>query len=433
MTKNRSRKYKKRVFDDILKFRMRVFGAVLITGPKGCGKTRTASERAKSKIEFQDEEKRNYYLSLANNFPSKLLDGDYPRLFDEWQDAPKLWGSIRKYCDDHPGDNGMFILTGSSSNDVNTPHTGTLRISELEMLPMSLFESGESTGEVSLLALFDCPDEFVPCASKMTIDDIIFAICRGGWPKAILEKGEKEQLYIAKDLFNQICKNDMSKLDGVKRNHTWVKAILKSYARNVCSSADTKTIFTDASLNCGISGSSFYEYINALERLYIIEDIEAWSPSLRSKANIRVGPKRNLVDPSIAAAALGASPSSLQSDFNTLGFLFECMAIRDLKAYSAKEGGELSFYRDRYGLEADAVLHLEDGRYALIEIKLGDEYIEEGAKHLNEIDRLIKEFNERYPDSAMRLPDLKIVITGSRFAYKRDDGVYVIPLGCLKD
>ncbi len=425
--------YKKRVFDDILKFRLKVFGAVLITGPKGCGKTRTGEELSKSKIEFQDEEKRDYYLSLANNFPSELLIGDYPRLFDEWQDGSKIWGAIRKYCDDHPRDNGMFILTGSSSNDIRTPHTGTLRISELEMMPMSLYETEESTGEVSLFELFNHPENFRPCESKLTIDDIIFAICRGGWPKTLFESGKEEQLYIAKDLFNQTCKKDMSQLDNIKRNSTWVSLILKSYARNICSLADTKTIYTDVNLNCGISETTFFEYINALERLYIIKDINAWSPALRSKSNLRVKPKRNLVDPSIAVAALGASPESLKSDFNTLGFLFESLVIRDLRAYSSKANGEISFYHDRYDLEADAVLHLDDGRYALIEIKLGNDKIEEGAKYLNEIERLVKEFNIKYPNNKMRLPDLKIVITGTRFGYKREDNVFVIPIGCLKD
>ena len=425
--------YKNRVFDEILKFRLRVFGAVLITGPKGCGKTRTANEISKTKIEFQDEARREYYLNLANNFPSMLLEGQQPILFDEWQDAPKLWGTIRKYCDDNPEKNGMFVLTGSSSNNVKTPHTGTLRISELEMLPMSLYETGESTGAVSLQELFDNPDSFIPCESNLSIDDYIFAVCRGGWPKSILQEGEKETLYIAKDLFRQTCNKDMSQLDGIKRNPNWVKTILKSYARNICTLADTKTIFTDANLNCGISESSFYEYVDALERLYIIKDIDAWSPALRSKTNVRSGPKRNLVDPSIAAVALGASPETLKSDHNTLGFLFESLCIRDLKAYSAKNGGEISYYRDRYDLEADAVLHLEDGRYALIEIKLSNNEIEKGANHLCEIERLVKEFNEKYPKNSMRLPDLKIVITGTRFATKREDGAFIIPIGCLKD
>ena len=425
--------YKSRVFDELLKFRLRVFGAVLVTGPKGCGKTRTSNEIAKTRIEFQDEDRRGYYLDLANNFPSKLLNGEQPILFDEWQDAPKLWGAIRKYCDDHPGKNGMFILTGSSSNDVKTPHTGTLRISELEMLPMSLYETNESNGTISLQGLFDDPDSFVPSESNMSIDDYIFAICRGGWPQSILASGEKEQLFVAKDLFRQTCGRDMSALDGIKRNPNWVKAILKSYARNICTLADSKTIFTDAALNCGVSISTYYEYINALERLYVIKDLDAWSPALRSKANIRSGPKRNFVDPSIAAAALGASPETLMSDHNTLGFLFESLCIRDLKAYSAKNGGEISYYHDRYDLEADAVLHLEDGRYALIEIKLSEEEIEKGAKHLCEIERLVKEFNKKYPTHTMRLPDLKIVITGTRFATKREDGVFVIPIGCLKD
>ncbi len=424
--------YKKRVYDDILQFRLSTFGAVLITGPKGCGKTRTASEFSKSEVKFQDEDRRDYYLELVNTYPSKLLLGEFPRLFDEWQDAPKIWGTIRTYCDEHPLDNGKFILTGSSSNGINTPHTGTLRISELEMLPMSLYETGESTGDISLLDLFDNPENFFPCESKLDLDSLLFSICRGGWPKAVLQNGEKEQLYIVKDLFKQTCNKDISNIDKIKRNPKWASAILKSYSRNICSLATTKTIFQDAHLNCGISESSFYEYISALERLYIIQDIDSWSPALRSATNVRSGSKRNLIDPSIAVAALGASPESLKSDFNTLGFLFESMCIRDLKAYSAKVGGELSYYHDRYDLEADAVLHLQDGRYALIEIKLSESKINEGATHLCEIEELVKEFNNRYPNNKMRLPDLKIVITGAKFSSKREDGVYVIPIGCLK-
>ena len=425
--------YKNRVFDDILKFRMKVFGAVLISGPKGCGKTRTASEIVKTKIEFQDEEKRDYYLQLANNHPMKLLEGEKPILFDEWQDAPKMWGTIRKYCDDHPEEVGNFILTGSSSNDVNTPHTGTLRISELEMIPMSLYETGESNGKISLSNLFDNPESFIPCESDIDIDDIIFAICKGGWPKTLMFDSKDEQLYIAQDLYNQTCKKDMSALDKIKRNPKWVAAILKSYSRNLCTLAETKTIYQDAYLNCGISETSFFEYINALERLNIIKDINSWSPLLRSKTNVRSGSKRNLIDPSIAANALGATPEKLKSDFNTLGFLFESLCIRDLSAYSAKNGGELSYYHDRYDLEVDCVLHLKDARYALIEIKLGNEQIDEGAKHLCEVETLIKKFNEKFPKNKMPLPTLKIVLTGTRYASKRDDGVLVIPIGCLKD
>ncbi len=426
-------RYKKRVFDEQLEFQLRVFGAVLITGPKGCGKTRTAGKFAKTKIEFQDEDRREYYLDLANNFPSKLLVGRKPILFDEWQDAPKMWGAVRNFCDAYPEKNGLFLLTGSSSNGVNTLHTGTLRISEMEMVPMSLYETGESNGTVSLKSLFDNPDGFVPSESNLSIDDYIFAVCRGGWPKSIFQRGKKESLYIAKELYTQTGRRDISKIDNVKRNLNWAYAILKSYARNICTLADTKTIYTDAFLNCGISESSFYEYVDALERLCIIKDIDSWSPLLRSKTNVRSGPKRNFVDPSIAAVALGASPETLKSDRNTLGFLFESLCIRDLKAYSISNGGTISYYHDRYGLEADAVLHLEDGRYALIEIKLSDHQIDEGARHLCEIENLVKDFNNRYPKNKMRLPDLKIVLTGTRFATRRSDGVFVIPIGCLKN
>ena len=324
-------------------------------------------------------------------------------------------------------------MTGSSSNGVNTPHTGTLRISEMEMVPMSLYETGESNGTVSLKSLFDNPDAFVPSESNLSIDDYIFAVCRGGWPKSIFQKGKKETLYIAKELYAQTGKRDISKIDNVKRSSNWTYAILKSYARNICTLADTKTIYTDAFLNCGISESSFHEYVDALERLCIIKDIDSWSPLLRSKTNVRSGPKRNFVDPSIAAVALGASPETLKSDRNTLGFLFESLCIRDLKAYSISNGGTISYYHDRYDLEADAVLHLEDGRYALIEIKLSDHQIDEGARHLCQIENLVKDFNNRYPKNKMRLPDLKIVLTGTRFATRRSDGVFVIPIGCLKN
>ncbi|MGM9880925.1 MAG: ATP-binding protein [Bacilli bacterium] len=423
--------YKKRIVDDLLDLKLESFGATLIVGPKGCGKTTTAKQKSKSFIEFQDEDKRDNYLSVAENMPSKLLIGENPRLFDEWQDAPKIWGAIRKSIDDR-NETGLYILTGSSSQNIKTPHTGTTRISTLKMYPMSLYESGESSGEVSLIDLFQKKEmEFVE--SKLTIDDLIHSICRGGWPRALLNKTIRSQLEIANDLFYQTCHRDISAIDGVRRNPLWAEKVLKSYSRNICTLAETKTIFGDVNSTTDMTKPTYYDYVQALERLYIIEDIPAWCPSIRSKESIRASNKRNLIDPSIAVAALGITPEYFNNDFRTLGFLFESLCIRDLKIYSSIMDGKISYYHDRYGLEADGVLHLKNGKYALLEFKLGTKEIDEGARHLIEIERLIKEHNKKEKQCPLALPDLKIVITGSQYGYKREDGVFVIPIGCLKN
>ncbi len=372
--------YKKRIIDEQLNLKLESFGATLIVGPKGCGKTTSAKQKAKSFIEFQDEEQRENLLSVANISPSKLLIGDKPRLFDEWQDAPKLWGTIRKSVDDL-GENGLYILTGSSSKDIFKPHTGTLRISQLKMYPMSLFESEESNGTVSLLELFNHPENFDGCVSDLSIDNLIFAICRGGWPKSLMNKTDRSKLEVAKDLYLQTYSVDISNVDNVKRNPRWAQAILQSYSRNICTLADTKTILGDVKANFDISQPTFDAYVQALEKLYIIEDIDAWSPAIRSKSVIRASKKRNFIDPSIAVSAMGLSPEYFNKDFKTLGFLFESLCLRDLKIYSSHNNGFISYYHDRYGLEADGVLHLNDGRYALIEFKLGSHEIDEGAKH----------------------------------------------------
>lgn len=428
---NIGKKYRNRITDSVLQLKLEAFGAALIVGPKGCGKTTTAKHFAKSFVEFQDEDVRERLLSVAENMPSKLLIGDKPRLFDEWQDAPKIWGAIRKDVDDS-GLKGQYILTGSSSQKVETAHTGTLRISTLRMHPMSLYESGESSGTISLMDLFNGKDiEWEE--SILTIDNLIYAICRGGWPQSIDIENKEAALSIASDLFYQTCHTDISNISHVKRNPLWAELLLKSYARNICTLAETKTIFTDTSKATGISKPTFYEYFHDLEDLYIIDEIHAWCPAIRSKESIRSGNKRNLIDPSIAVAALGLSPDYFNTDFKTLGFLFESLCIRDLKIYSSAMNGEVSYYHDRYGLEADAVLHLKDGRYALIEFKLGSKEIDMGAKHLCEIERLISEYNKKEKQVPLRLPDLKLVVTATEYGYKREDGVYVIPIGCLKN
>lgn len=425
-------KYINRITDRQLALRLESFGATLILGPKGCGKTTTGKHFAKSFVEFQDENERDNLLLIANTKPSDLLIGEKPRLLDEWQDAPKVWGAIRKNVDD-TGETGQYILTGSSAARVETPHTGTLRISRMKMYPMSLFESGDSNGVVSLSGLFHHADAFDGCRSDLTIDDIKYVVCRGGWPASLKGKSEQTQLLIAKDLFHQTCEVDISKIDDVQRNPVWAETILRSYARNLCTLAGTKTILADVTATCEMSKQTYYDYYAGFEKLMMIEDIPAWNPAIRSKTSMRSSGKRNFMDPSIGAAALGISPDYFSHDYKTLGFLFECLCIRDLKIYSSASGGRVSYYHDRLGLEADAVLHLEDGRYALIEFKLGQSEIEEAAKHLNKICRLIRVHNEKEQQVPLRAPDLKIIITGTQYGYKRDDGILVIPIGCLRD
>lgn len=424
--------YKKRIIDRELKEKLDIFGGVLIMGPKGCGKTTTAKQKAKSIIEFQDEDKRESYLIIANTKPSELLKGSKPRLFDEWQDAPKIWGAIRKDIDDS-GLVGQYILTGSSSQQVSTPHTGTMRISRLKMRPMSLYESGDSNGEVSLAELINNPPINISCHAAISIDELKLLICRGGWPRTLSLKTQNAKFGLAKDLVQQTCEVDINNIDGVSRNTVWAKTILKSYSRNICTLAETKTIFADVANSCGISKQSFYDYIKALEQLYIIDDVDAWCPSIRSKTAIRATKKRNLVDPSIAAASLGISPEYLSLDYKTFGFLFESLCLRDLKIYAQASSGDVSYYRDRYGLEADAVVHLDNGNYAIMEIKLGSTDIDSGAKHLCEIERLIEEKNKVETEVPLKKPNAKIIITGTEYGYKRDDGVFVVPIGCLKD
>lgn len=426
-------KYLHRTIDNQFELLMDAFGAVLIVGPKGCGKTTTAKQKAATVVEFQDEEERENYLLLAENRPSRLLAGIKPILFDEWQDAPKIWGAIRKDVDDS-GLTGQYILTGSSSSNVDTPHTGTLRIARLKMYPMSLYESGESNGKVSLIDLFNVKDiNDQEWESDLSVEDLIFAICRGGWPRAIVNEKSAAKLIVAKTLFNQTAQADISNVDKVKRNPSRAESILRSYARNICQLTEMKNIYKDARAETNMAESTFFEYIEALQKLYIIDDVEAWCPAIRSKTAIRASKKKNFIDPSLAVAALGVGPEYFDKDYKTLGFLFESLVIRDLKIYSSEHGGRISYYRDRYGLEADAVLHLEDGRYALIEVKLGQREIEEGARHLLEIERLIGEYNKIEKQVPLRLPDLKIVITGTKYGYIRPDGVYVVPIGCLKN
>lgn len=429
------REYLRRIVDSELDLRLEAFGATLIVGPKWCGKTTTAMQKAKSVLRLQDPDKRAGYLATAQTKPSLLLQGETPRLIDEWQDAPMLWDAVRTAVDDRQ-EEGLFILTGSTSvDDKGILHTGTGRISRLKMYPMSLYESRESNGSVSLKKLFFEKDyEIDGAMSHLSVEQLIQSACRGGWPSSIEKKTDAARLLIAKEYLNNICEADITTVDGVARNPVWTETILRSYARNLSTLAKKVTIHKDVAANAdSMSLTTLDSYINALERLFVIEDIEAWSPAIRSATVIRLGNKRGFVDPSIAVAALGLTPEVLQMDLKTFGFIFESLCIRDLKIYSHALGGRISYYHDRYGLEADAVLHLDDGRYALIEIKLGSAEIEEGAQHLLRLKELINSTIEKDQTSALREPDMLIVITGGEMAYERSDGIKIIPIGCLKD
>lgn len=425
--------YLKRIVDDELQLRLDSIGATLIVGPKWCGKTTTAKQKAKSVLHLNDPDMRDAYLATADVKPSNLLKGETPRLIDEWQEAPKLWDAIRVSVD-KIGKPGLYILTESTSvKKDNIIHTGTGRISRLKMYPMSLFESGESNGTISLSQLFSNPTCDISATSNLDINQLIFAACRGGWPSSINLTSTKSQLFVAKDYFNNICDNDISTVDSIPRSPSKTRLLLHSYARNISTLVTNNSILEDINANEEMGPTSFYEYLDALKRLFVIEDINAWKPNIRSKTSIRSSNKREFIDPSIAVAALGLSPEYFQTDLKTFGFIFECLCIRDLKIYSNSQGGRISYYRDRYGLEADAVLHLDDGRYALIEIKLGSKEIEEGAKHLVELKNLIIQNNTLNPKSALPKPTLLIVLTAGPIAYKRKDGVFVIPIGCLRN
>lgn len=428
--------YLKRTADVVLEERLEAFGAILIEGPKWCGKTTTAEQYAKSVIKLQDPDMRDEYLATAEAKPSLLLKGATPRLIDEWQDAPVLWDTVRTMVDKRQ-EQGQFILTGSNAVDKSKIlHSGNSRISKMQMIPMSLWESCESNGKISLKDLFDNPDSDIDgIESDMTVEHLIFCACRGGWPGTMNIKTDRARLLIARNYVKTVCSEDISRVDGVLRNELLARTILRSYARNISTVAKKTSMIADvaASGETSCSEPTFDDYVTALRKLFVICDVEAWCPAIRSKTAIRSGLKRAFVDPSIAVAALGLTPEALMVQLNTFGFIFEQMCIRDLKAYTLDFETHVSYYRDRYNLEADWVLHLGDGRYALLECKLGSKEIEDGARHLVEIKNLIREHNKQEQQVPIREPDLMIVLTGGKMAYSRPDGVKIIPLGCLKD
>ena len=420
--------YKRRIADYLLQEKLDGVGAVLIEGPKWCGKTTTAAQHAKS-IVYLDDTEGTDWLQLASVNPKAVLDGAVPRLIDEWQNAPRLWDAVRMQVD-RRGMEGQFILTGSAvpPDDAMVMHSGTGRFSWLMMRPMSLWESGESNGGVSLRSLFDRPDEIF-ATSELTLEDIAYLICRGGWPRATMQK-RRVALGRAFDYYDAVVKRDISRVDGIRRDTERAKRIMRSYARHQGSQASINAIAADISAGdgSGIDEKTINSYLAALRKIFVIEDMAAWNPNLRSKTAIRTSDTRYFIDPSIATASLGLGPDDLLNDLNTLGLLFETMCVRDLRVFSEALGGGVYHYRDKSGLECDTVVHLRNGDYGLVEIKLGgQEHIEAGATSL-------KTLAAKIDTSRMKVPSFLMVLTAvGMFAYRREDGVYVVPVGTLKD
>lgn len=419
--------YLPRIADKLLEERLDAKGAVLIEGPKWCGKTTTAKQKAKSFISMDRPDMTRQYQQMAELSPSTLLEGETPRLIDEWQIAPNIWNAVR-YEVDNRDEFGQFILTGSAvPNELDeSVHTGTGRISRLLMRPMSLYESKDSTGEVSLKDLFE--GQNISAIGETSLEEIAFFICRGGWPKAI-GLDEKTALFQAIDYYDAVISTDISRVDSIKRDKEKAKRLLKSYARHVGTQSSLETIRQDMLANQSdtFDQVTLYSYLDALRKIFVIEDSPAWNPNLRSKTSIRTTDTRYFSDPSIATASLGIGPKDLLDDLNTMGFLFENLCIRDLRIYTDYLDGTVYHYRDRYGLECDAVIHLRNGAYGLVEIKLGgDKLIEEGAETLKDLASKIDTNNMPNPSFMM------VLCAKAPFAYKREDSVYVIPITALR-
>ena len=423
------KKYRNRVVDSILQEKLEGKGAVLIEGPKWCGKTTTAEQIAKSVLYMDDPQSKEQNVNMAALNPKRLLSGETPRLIDEWQIAPKLWDAIR-FEVDHRDDLGQFVLTGSAvpPDTKEITHSGTGRFSRLMMRPMSLYESGESTGEVSLSRLFEGKGE-VDGESKLDLERIAFLICRGGWPRSI-DMRDKIALNQAIDYYDAVVHSDINRADGVEKNPERVKRLMRSLARNQGQQIANTAIAADIAVNdeSTINQETVAGYISALKKIFVVEDMPAWNPNLRSKSAIRTSDTRYFVDASIAAAALGIGPNDLINDLNTMGFLFETMCVRDLRVYAEALGGSVYHFRNKAGLECDAVVHLRNGSYGLIEIKLGGEkLIREGVETLTSL-------TESIDTSKMKEPAFRMILTAAdQYAYRREDGICIVPVGCLKD
>ena len=418
-----------RIVDDMLKDKLESKGAVVIEGPKWCGKTTTAMQVAGSILRMDEPSKRETNIQMSEIDPGRLLKGNVPRLIDEWQIAPKLWDAAR-YEVDTRGEEGQFILTGSAvpieSREIT--HSGTGRFTWLMMRPMSLFESGDSTGEVSLNQLFGNPS-VIDGMNNLSIEKLAFLICRGGWPHAVGMK-EKPALLQAEDYYEAVIKSDINRADGVSKNPERVKRLMRSFARNQGTQISNTMLRDDIISNDteSLNEDTIASYINALKNIFVVEDMPAWNPNLRSKTSIRTSDTRYYVDPSIAVAALGIGPKDLTNDLNTMGLLFETLCVRDLRVYAESIGGNVLHYRDKSGLECDTVIHLKNGRYGLVEIKLGGQkFIEDAAENL-------KSLSNKIDTSKMPAPSFLMIVIGiGEFAYKREDGIFIVPIGCLKN
>lgn len=424
------KEYKQRIADQLLRFKLEVIGAVLIEGPKACGKTSTAEQQAASVLYLDDPRHKEQNLQLAQTDIGRLLTGAVPRLIDEWQLAPQLWDAIR-FEVDHRDDDGQFMLTGSAvpADMSKVTHSGAGRFGWLTMRPMSLWESGESSGDVSLAGLFADASSVVGL-NRLTLEDMAFILCRGGWPRAVTKKTPKASLAQVQEYFRAIVHADISRVDSVNRNAERAHRLMRSYARHQGTQATVASIKSDLACNeaTEMSDNTIESYLNALRKIFIIEDMPAWNPNLRSKTAIRTTDTRYYVDPSIATTALNVAPSDLINDLKTFGLVFETLCVRDLRVYADALGGEVYHYRDANGLECDAVVHLPNGHYGLVEIKLGGEkLIAEGATNLTKL--ALKIDTDR-----MKPPKFQMILTAvGEQAYLRTDGVLVVPIGCLKD
>lgn len=421
--------YRPRIADALLDRRLRGKGAVLVEGAKWCGKTTTAEQRCCSVLYMSNPEKREQNIQLASLNPGLLLRGAKPRLIDEWQVAPRLWDAVR-FDVDHAHALGQYVLTGSSvPPDMSEVfHSGTGRFAWLRMRPMTLWESGESTGEVSLGALFKAVSE-VGGVSSLSLEQTAFVTCRGGWPLAV-DMASDIALDQAFDYVEAVVRRDIRAVDGVERDPVRVRRLMRSYSRHQGTQVSNAAIAQDLLSNEGesLDAETVASYIKALKRIFVIEDVEAWNPNLRSKTAIRTSDTRYFTDPSIATASLGIGPADLLADLNTFGLIFETLCMRDLRVYAEALNGSVYHYRDKDGLECDAVVHLRDGRYGLVEIKLGGErLIDEGARSLLKL-------ADKINTDKMRQPSFLMVLTATGdYAFRRADGVLVVPVGALKD
>jgi len=413
--------YYPRICDQVLSQKLQLTGATLVVGPKWCGKTETALQAARSVIYIQSDPQ---YKETGKLMPSLLLEGETPRLIDEWQEVPELWNAVRHSVDQRKKQ-GQFILTGSATpRDEELAHSGIGRISRIQMRPMSLYESKESTGSVSLKALFDGEHE-IAAVSSMDIPQLAFSICRGGWPGAVTLPTGSE--WLAREYTDMLVEADIRNLDGLERNPHRVRQVLRSLARNISTLTTANTILADVRANdITINERTLESYLNAMRRLFVVEDVPAWSPSVRSKTTIRTSVKRQLADPSIATAVMRVDSDGLLHDLNTFGFLFESLCTRDLRVYAQSNDGEIFHYRDKDQLEIDLIVSLNDGRWAAIEVKLGEHQADEAAANLIQL-------KNKVDTSRIGEPSFLMVLTGGKFAYKRKDGVMVVPLACLRD